>query len=78
MPELDEKRVREIVKEEITDSEFHKDISELKGNLKDVQFNVKQINLRIDSLKEMMNTQNKFVLGLLIAIFIFLIGIAFK
>ncbi len=80
MPELDEKRVREIVKEEIGSSKIPERLSNIEhkvDNLK-IEINLKfeNVNLKIDSLKEQMKDDKKMVVGFFVLVLIAVIGAA--
>ncbi len=68
MPELDKKRVREIVKEEITDSKINERLAviETKLDQKADKADIKHLNFRIDMIKEQMKEDTKTIKGYII------------
>ncbi len=78
MPELDEKRVREIVKEEITDSKINEKLAviETKLDMKADKADLTRLEDKFDNIKEDVKDIKKYIIGFSIAVIVAVIGAA--
>ena len=77
MTELDEKRVREIVKEEIAGSKIPERLAVIETKL-DANYNSlkNEMNLKFDNIKEQMRDDKKLIVGFFVLLLITVIGAA--